>query len=219
MSLVSVTGLDKSYGSNKILKNLNFSLEEGQRVVIMGASGSGKSTLLYVLGGLEKSDKGSVVIGGKNLAKLSDEQLANYRNVDIGFVFQFHFLLPTLDCLENILLPARLGKKNMSEIKAYIQTLAKRLGVEECLSKYPYQISGGQQQRINLIRALSLKPKLLLCDEPTGNLDSVNSKLVVDLLLELSKEQNVTLVVVTHDEEVSTHFENEIHMVDGVLKQ
>ncbi len=217
MGVVNIEGLNKSYGKTKVLSNVNLSLEQGDRVVIMGASGSGKSTLLYLMGGLEKSDKGRVLINDKDLSKLNDEQLASFRNLDIGFVFQFHFLLPTLDCLENILLPARLGKKDLEKTKTYTQGLARRLKVEECLSKYPYQISGGQQQRINLIRALSLKPKLLLCDEPTGNLDSNNSKIVVDLLNELSKEQNVTLVVVTHDEEVAVHFEKEIHMVDGVL--
>ena len=183
----------------------------------MGASGSGKSTFLYMLGGLEKCNSGKIFVGGKEITKLNDDALAKYRNREIGFVFQFHFLLPTLTCLENILMPARLGKLDTKVVKKYILSLAKRLDVDDCLSKYPYQISGGQQQRINLIRALSLKPKLLLCDEPTGNLDSKNSEIVTDLLLELSREFGTTLVVVTHDDDVAERFNHRMHMVDGIL--
>ncbi len=217
MSVIKVENLNKSYGSLKVIDNLSFELKGGEQVVIMGASGSGKSTFLYMLGGLEKCNSGKVLVNDRDLTKMSDEALAKYRNKDIGFVFQFHFLLPTIDCLENILMPARLGKANLSKVKSYVLGLAKRLGVEDCLNKFPYQVSGGQQQRINLIRALSLKPKLLLCDEPTGNLDSKNSELVTDLLLELSKEMGTTLIVVTHDDDVAERFEYQIQMVDGIL--
>lgn len=217
MSVISVENLNKSYGKLKVIDDLSFSLESGKQIVIMGASGSGKSTFLYMLGGLEKCNSGKIFVGGKEITKLNDDALAKYRNREIGFVFQFHFLLPTLTCLENILMPARLGKLDTKVVRKYIVSLAKRLDVDDCLSKYPYQISGGQQQRINLIRALSLKPKLLLCDEPTGNLDSKNSEIVTDLLLELSREFGTTLVVVTHDDDVAERFNHRMHMVDGIL--
>ncbi|MEE3079167.1 MAG: ABC transporter ATP-binding protein [Bdellovibrionota bacterium] len=217
MSVINVENLNKSYGKLKVIDDLSFSLESGKQIVIMGASGSGKSTFLYMLGGLEKCNSGKIFVGGKEISKLNDDALAKYRNREIGFVFQFHFLLPTLTCLENILMPARLGKLDTKVVKKYVLSLAKRLDVDDCLSKYPYQISGGQQQRINLIRALSLKPKLLLCDEPTGNLDSKNSEIVTDLLLELSREFGTTLVVVTHDDDVAERFNHRMHMVDGIL--
>lgn len=217
MSFIDAVDVTKTFGKNHVLNKVNFHLESGNQCVIKGASGSGKSTFLYIVGGLERLNGGSIHVGTHDLSKLNDDQLAKYRNEEVGFVFQFHFLLSSLSNLENILMPARLGRKDIGEIEAYARTLAKRLGVEECLKKYPYEISGGQQQRINLIRALSMKPSLLLCDEPTGNLDSANSEVVTDLLLELSRNQGTTLLVVTHDEEVSQHFKNVYHMVDGVL--
>ncbi len=218
MSFVKVQNIVKKYGRSTILNSVNFSLEQGEQCVIKGASGSGKSTLLYLLGGLEKSNGGSIVVNGVNIGALNDDELAKFRNTEVGFVFQFHFLLSSLNCLENTLLPARLGDHNIAEVKKYVMHLAKRLGVEDCLKKYPYEISGGQQQRINLIRALSLKPSLLLCDEPTGNLDSKNSKLATELLIELSTNSGVTLLVVTHDDYVSSVFTNVKHMADGVLQ-
>ncbi len=217
MSFIDATDVTKTFGKNHVLNKVNFHLESGSQCVIKGASGSGKSTFLYIVGGLERLNGGNIFVGDHNLSKMNDDQLARYRNEAVGFVFQFHFLLSSLTNLENILLPARLGKKKINEVESYITGLAKRLGVEECLEKYPYEISGGQQQRINLIRALSLKPALLLCDEPTGNLDSANSEVVTELLLELSEKQGTTLLVVTHDEEVSRHFDRVYHMVDGVL--
>ncbi|EQC49987.1 ABC transporter ATP-binding protein [Bacteriovorax sp. DB6_IX] len=219
MSFIDAVDVTKTFGKNHVLNKVNFHLESGSKCVIKGASGSGKSTFLYIVGGLERLSGGKIHVGQHDLTRMNDDQLASYRNEEVGFVFQFHFLLSSLSNLENILLPARLGKKNVAEIEAYARNLAKRLGVEECLKKFPFEISGGQQQRINLIRALSMKPSLLLCDEPTGNLDSANSEIVTELLLELSEKQGTTLLVVTHDEEVSTHFKTVYHMVDGVLSQ
>lgn len=217
MAVLNVTNVYKDFGNSHILKGVNLELAQGEQCVIKGASGCGKSTLLYLIGGLEDITKGDITVDDLNIAKLNDAKLAKYRNSKIGFVFQFHFLLSSLTCLENILLPARLGGHSVSKVEKYIKGLAKTLGVEECLTSYPYQISGGQQQRINLIRALSLRPKLLLCDEPTGNLDSKNSKIVADLIFQLSRELGTTLLVVTHDEEMSKKFPKVHTMVDGIL--
>ena len=216
MSVIQVENLSKSFGTVKVIDNLSFSLEKGKQIVIMGASGSGKSTLLYMLGGVEKCNAGKIVVNGHEVTKLNDDALAKYRNREIGFVFQFHFLLPTLSCLENILMPARLGKVDTKTVKKYVLNLAKRLGVEECLGKYPYQISGGQQQRVNLIRALSLKPKMLLCDEPTGNLDTKNGDAVMKLLMDLNK-QGSTIVMVTHDSRYSGLADRQIQLLDGKI--
>ena len=195
-------------------------MNEGEEYLIRGASGSGKSTLLYLLGGLDRPTEGSVVVNQKNLNSLSDDELALYRNRYIGFVFQFHFLLPSMNCLDNLLLPARLAglsSEEINQVKVRVLDLVKNLDVGHCLTKFPYELSGGEQQRINIIRALSLKPKLLLCDEPTGNLDSENSFKVIHLLRSLSKEFHSTLVVVTHDPQIAQSFSNQFLMKDGML--
>lgn len=217
MEFLHVENLHKKYGKQTVLNGINFQLRKGDQCVIQGASGSGKSTLLYLIGGLENCEGGDVIIDGEKLFTLSDEKLAQFRNSTIGFVFQFHFLLPSMNCLENIFLPAKIGGKYSSAVKERALTLAQILGVEQILFKFPYQISGGEQQRINIIRALSLRPKLLLCDEPTGNLDSKNSELVTQLLSKLAKEFEATLVLVTHDQQVAAHFPRKIHMQDGQL--
>jgi ABC-type lipoprotein export system ATPase subunit len=215
MAFIEVNGLEKTFGKVHALAGVDASFESGKQYAIKGASGSGKSTLLYLIGGLDKASAGKISVGGKNLLNLNDESLAKYRNSFVGFIFQFHFLLPSMNCLDNILLPSKIGQKNPSEVKKMAKSLAKTLGVEHCLKKFPYELSGGEQQRINIIRALSLRPKLLLCDEPTGNLDSANSKLVTNLLKDLAKEFGATLIVVTHDDNVSKEFETIIHMKDG----
>lgn len=216
MSLLQVKNLYKNFGNVEVLKGLNFELQKGGHYVIQGASGCGKSTLLYLLGALERPTKGDITFEGTSMGQMNDEQLARLRNEEIGFVFQFHFLLPTMTGEDNILLPGKIG--NGTKLShTQIQELAKYLQVQHCFSKYPYEMSGGEQQRINLIRALSMRPKLLLCDEPTGNLDSRNSQLVVQLLKELSTQLGTTLVVVTHDENVRCKFPISLTMADGVF--
>jgi lipoprotein-releasing system ATP-binding protein len=215
--IIKINNVKKVYKKSYALNGVTMTMNEGEEYLIRGASGSGKSTLLYLLGGLERPDAGSVIVNQKNLVDLSDEELALYRNRYVGFVFQFHFLLSSMNCLDNIYLPARLGGVYSSEVETLVKSLAKALHVEHCLSKFPYELSGGEQQRINIIRALSLKPKLLLCDEPTGNLDSENSQKVVQLLRALAREFNSTLVIVTHDPQIAQSFPQQFVMKDGLL--
>ena len=218
--IIKIDDVKKFYKNSRALNGVTLSMNEGQEYLIRGASGSGKSTLLYLLGGLDRPSSGTVVVNQKNLNDLSDEELALYRNRYVGFVFQFHFLLPSMNCLDNLLLPSRLAGLPASEsleVKERAISLAKALDVEHCLEKFPFELSGGEQQRINIIRALSLKPKLLLCDEPTGNLDSENSQKVIQLLRSLAREFKATLVVVTHDPQIAQSFHNQILMKDGML--
>lgn len=219
MSLVQVDGVFKKFGDQFALNGLSLELQEGKQYAILGASGSGKSTLLYLIGGLDKPTQGQIIVGGKELHKLDDQELAHYRNQLVGFVFQFHFLLPSTSCLKNILLPAEIGGHKVAPVKKRAEELSEYLGVTHCLKKFPYQLSGGEQQRINIVRALSLKPKLLLCDEPTGNLDSENSEKVTQLLKRLASEFGSTLAVVTHDMAVAKNFENKFILKDGKLCQ
>lgn len=214
---LEVNKLKKSYGDTNILRGLSFSLAKSEDLAIVGRSGSGKSTLLYTLGALEKPDSGSILIDGVDIGKLSDEKLAQFRNEFIGFVFQFHFLLPSMNCIDNILLPAKIGGQKLKPIRSRVLDFAKKLEVEHCLKKYPYQISGGEQQRINIIRAISLNPKMILCDEPTGNLDSQNTMNVLGLLRGLSEDIDSTLIVVTHDISVSNSFHKKITIEDGQI--
>lgn len=216
MSFIKLENVEKTFGKTSVLQGINLSIADRELVAIRGASGSGKSTLLYLLGGLDTPSSGEVTINGENLAKLDDKKLADFRNRNVGFVFQFHFLLPSMTCLDNILLPARIGSGvKMEQVEGDVNKLAQILGVEHCLEKYPYQLSGGEQQRINIIRALSLRPKILLCDEPTGNLDSKNSEKVADLLKNLAQEFGAILLVVTHDDKVASFFPRKIVIEDG----
>lgn len=217
MSFIRLEKVEKSFGKTKVLRGLTFTIQDKELVAIRGASGSGKSTLLYLLGGLDTPTSGNVIIDNQNLSNKSDEELARFRNSTVGFVFQFHFLLPSMTCRDNILLPARIGGKDVAEVEKITKKLADILGVTHCLEKYPFEISGGEQQRINIIRALSLRPKILLCDEPTGNLDSKNTEKVATLLKNLAQEYGATLLVVTHDDRVASFFPRKIVIEDGQI--
>ena len=217
MSFIRLEQVEKSFGKTRVLRGLNISIEQKELVAIRGASGSGKSTLLYLLGGLDQPTSGKVIIDNKNLSTMGDEALAHFRNESVGFVFQFHFLLPSMTCRENILLPARIGGRSLKQVEVDTTKLADVLGVQHCMDKYPFEISGGEQQRINIIRALSLRPKILLCDEPTGNLDSKNSEKVATLLKNLSADFGATLLVVTHDDKVASFFPRKIVIEDGQI--
>ena len=217
MSFIRLEQVEKSFGKTRVLRGLNISIEQKELVAIRGAFGSGKSTLLYLLGGLDQPTSGKVIIDNKNLSTMGDEALAHFRNESVGFVFQFHFLLPSMTCRENILLPARIGGRSLKQVEVDTTKLADVLGVQHCMDKYPFEISGGEQQRMNIIRALSLRPKILLCDEPTGNLDSKNSEKVATLLKNLSADFGATLLVVTHDDKVASFFPRKIVIEDGQI--
>ncbi|MCB9061193.1 MAG: ABC transporter ATP-binding protein [Halobacteriovoraceae bacterium] len=218
MSLIEVKNLVKTYGKSTALNNFSYNFEQGKQYAIQGASGSGKSTLLYMIGGLEIPTAGNVYIEGKDLMKLNDSNLAQYRNRFVGFVFQFHYLLSTMKCIDNILLPSKIGSvKGASSVKDLVLSLARKLGVLDCLDKFPYELSGGEQQRINLIRAMSLRPRILLCDEPTGSLDSKNSQNVTELIKGVANELKATLIVVTHDNNVASKFDTRLMLSDGHL--
>ena len=217
MSFIRLENVEKSFGKTKVLRGLNLTIEAHELVAIRGASGSGKSTLLYLLGALDQPTSGKVLIDNKNLTSMNDESLAQFRNSNVGFVFQFHFLLPSMTCRDNILLPARIGGRDTARVEKDTNELAKILGVTHCLTKFPFEISGGEQQRINIIRALSLRPKILLCDEPTGNLDSKNSEIVTTLLKNLAADFGATLMVVTHDDKVASFFPRKIVIEDGQI--
>lgn len=214
-TLVDLKSVVKSYGGHRALNGPCLRLKEREHYAIQGPSGSGKSTLLYLMGGLEKADEGRVCVGGQDLSRLCDDELARYRNHFVGFVFQFHFLLPSLTCLDNILLPAKMAHRHDSSVQTRIDGLVEHLKMGPCLKKFPFQLSGGEQQRVNLIRALSLAPKLLLCDEPTGHLDGQNSVIVTELIKQLGREFKATLVVVTHDATVAEKFDHKIILNDG----
>ncbi len=212
---IKIENLKRFYDRSKALNGINISFSKGKEYVIKGASGSGKSTLLYLLGGLDRPTEGTILIENEDLNQMNDERLALYRNRNVGFVFQFHFLLTSMNALDNIYLPARLSGEFNQKITKRVSELADILNVKDLLKKMPYELSGGEQQRINIIRALSLNPPLLLCDEPTGNLDSQNSSVVIELLRTLSKENGSTLILVTHDKDIAGSFSNQLQMRDG----
>jgi ABC-type lipoprotein export system ATPase subunit len=213
---IQVNSLSKSFGKVDVLKDIDLSIQAGEQCSLVGPSGSGKSTLLYLLGGMDRPSEGEILIGGESILSLDDEQLALYRNKMVGFVFQFHFLLPSMNNLENILLPVKMSDNgDHKEALDKAHSLAQALGVEDCLKKFPFEISGGEQQRINIIRSVILSPRLLLCDEPTGNLDSKNSEKVIHLMKSLAGQLKATLIVVTHNDSIAASFPRKITIEDG----
>lgn len=201
MTLIEVKSLNKIYGSGeaevKALKNINLNIEQGEFVAIVGQSGSGKSTLLHLIGGADIPSSGEVIIDGKNIYKLKEKELSILRRRKLGFIFQFFNLIPVLTAQENIEMPVLLDNEKID--KKYMNELLRILGLEERKNNYPSQLSGGQQQRVSIGRALANKPSIILADEPTGNLDSKNSKEVLELLKYCAKKYNQTLILITHD--------------------
>ncbi|MBE5714411.1 MAG: ABC transporter ATP-binding protein [Ruminococcaceae bacterium] len=197
------------------LKPCNFEINDGEQIAITGTSGSGKSTLLHLLGGLEQATDGSIKYGDTDFSKMSQSQCDDFRLEHIGVVFQSFNLLPELTAYENIILPLMLQNKNIDD--KYVDKLIERLELKDRMNHLPGQLSGGQQQRVALARALINRPSLLLCDEPTGNLDKKTTQSVMELLFDMSKEYSVTLLVVTHDENIAKRFSRVITISDGIL--
>ena len=217
MNILEVKNLSKIYGKDETkvvaLDNVSFSVKQGEFVVIIGPSGSGKSTLLHILGGGDVPTKGSVIINGTDISTLDETNLAIFRRRQIGLIYQFYNLIPILTVEENLTLPLLLdGRKPNQKI---IDSLVKTLGLENRLKHLPSQLSGGQQQRVSIGRALMNNPALMLADEPTGNLDSENTKEIISLLKKFNKENNQTLIVITHDERIALAADRVIAIEDG----
>jgi lipoprotein-releasing system ATP-binding protein len=221
-ALVSAKAVSKSYEMGKrsltVLQDLNFEVARGGFVALRGASGAGKSTLLHLLGGLDSPDRGEVWFGGKNLAKFSGSDLAQLRNRRIGFVFQAYHLLPELDALENVCLPARIARVPIREAGARGLELLARVGLKERLLHRPAELSGGERQRVAIARALVNHPDLILADEPTGNLDSHTGGEIIDLLCSLVAERQATLVIATHDATIASRAPKVVNLVDGQIQ-
>lgn len=219
MALIEVKNLNKIYGSGeaevKALKNINLNIEQGEFVAIVGQSGSGKSTLLHLIGGVDIPSSGEVIIDGKNIYKLKEKELSILRRRKLGFIFQFFNLIPVLTAQENIEMPVLLDNEKID--KKYMNELLRILGLEERKNHYPSQLSGGQQQRVSIGRALANKPSIILADEPTGNLDSKNSKEVLELLKYCAKKYNQTLILITHDINIAKSADRVITIEDGEI--
>lgn len=219
MIVVKTSYLEKIYGEGEskvvALKNTNLEIYKGEITVVIGPSGSGKSTLLHLLAGLDKPSVGKVYINGEDIKEMSEKKLARFRRKNIGFIFQFFNLVPTLTIEENIKLPLLFDKEKIDE--KYIEDLMKILDIENRRKHLPSEISGGQQQRTAIARALANKPAIIFADEPTGNLDKKNSKEVLELLRNSVKQFNQTLVMITHDPEVATYADRVITIEDGTI--
>lgn len=199
-----------------ILHGLDLQIGRAESVAIVGGSGAGKSTFLQILGTLDTPTSGEVVFEGQNVTGWSDQALAEFRNKNLGFVFQFHHLLPEFTALENVMMPCRIRGMSIDEANQWAKNILVELGLSERLNHYPAQLSGGEQQRVAIARALVLKPKLILADEPTGNLDAKNTKQIQWLFRDLVKKYGTSIVVVTHDLEFATGFDRVIEMKDGM---
>lgn len=221
MTALSVNHINKYFYqpvSFQVLKNISFDVKKGEFVAIMGKSGSGKSTLLYLLSTMDTDYEGNISINGTQVTGLKQKQLASFRNEHIGFVFQFHFLLPEFSVLDNIMLPAlKLKRKSKEEIEYEAMELLALLDIKGHEHKKASRISGGQQQRVAIARALINSPAIVMGDEPTGNLDSKNAKIVFDILRRLAKERGQTIIAVTHDDEFAVNCDRIIELSDGML--
>jgi lipoprotein-releasing system ATP-binding protein len=210
-------GITKSYGNLKVLKGIDMAVNKGEIVSIVGASGAGKSTLLHILGTLDKPDHGQLSLDEKNLLDFSPNQLARFRNQMVGFIFQFHNLLPEFTALENVCLPGFIAKKSKIEVEDYARKLIGILGLSDREDHKPSQLSGGEQQRTAVARALINQPAIVFADEPSGNLDSKNANELHDLFFKLRQDLGQTFVIVTHNEELAAKADRTLEIRDGLI--
>ncbi len=219
--LLSARRIHKTYFLGKrtleVLRGVDLELTRGDFVALRGASGAGKSTLLHLLGGLDTPSKGEVWLAGRNIAKLSSWDLARLRNREVGYIFQSYYLLPELDALENVCLPARMARTPAATAAVRARELLARVGLQDRMEHKPYELSGGEQQRVAIARALINNPDLILADEPTGNLDSHTGEEIMDLLCSLRAEKKTTLVIATHDARLAARAPRVIRLVDGLV--
>ena len=213
--MLSAKNIYKSYGKLPILKGVNLDVQKGEIVSIVGASGAGKSTLLHIIGSLTLPDQGSVEINGVDINRLSAKKLSEFRNKNIGFIFQFHHLLPEFSALENVCMPAFIAKRGKKESEAKASELMEMLGLSHRINHKPGELSGGEQQRVAVARALINDPAVILADEPSGNLDSENAQALNQLFIELREKINQTFIIVTHNEDLAALSDRSIHMKDG----
>jgi len=218
--LVRTVGLEKFYGDGdrvEVLRGIDLAIGQAERLAIVGESGAGKSTLLHLLGALDKPNRGEVYFGDVNFADLDDSGLAHLRNTEIGFIFQFHHLLADFTALENVMMPALIGGRPRGEARRAAETVLDRVGLANRLTHRPGELSGGEQQRVAVARAVVLGPRLILADEPTGNLDPHTAEGVSQLLLDLNRERGITLVVVTHSARIAGQMDRVLELRDGRL--
>lgn len=215
--MLNASNIQKSYGAVEVLKGVSLSLVAGEVVALVGSSGAGKSTLLQILGTLDSADKGEIFFEGKNIRSLSSAQQAHFRNQKLGFIFQFHHLLPEFTALENVCMPALIANVPQHEAEKRAKELLQRLGLSHREGHKPSQLSGGEQQRVSVARALMNQPKLVLADEPTGNLDTTNSESLYQLFFELSKSMGVSFLIATHNEALAAISDRVLYIKDGLM--
>ena len=216
--MILAKDITKSYGTLNVLRGVNVEIKKGEIVAIVGKSGAGKSTLLHIIGTLDRADKGQVVINGEDVSRMNNKRLAEFRNQNVGFIFQFHHLLPEFSAIENVMIPALIAGGKDSAARKRAAELLDYLGLSDRLTHKPTELSGGEQQRVAVARALMNAPAVVFADEPTGNLDSASSKDLHELLFKLRKDFQQTFVIVTHNDELAAMSDRTLTMQDGLIQ-